>query len=140
MEPPILTNKDEFPSDEIIFSHLGKTRVYWATLFGRLQADHPDFAREWRYYNDGKSWLMKVQRKGKTIFWLSVIKGGFRTTFYLPGRAAKEIAASRISTSLKKQFTSGPAYGKIKGITIIHRKKQDVEDAMKLVGIKLGFR
>lgn len=27
---------------------------------------------EWRYYNDGKSWLCKVTHKKKTIVWISL--------------------------------------------------------------------
>ena len=81
MDQPLLSDKMQFPSEEIIYSHLGKARNIWVSFFEYLHENHPDSITEWRYYNDGKSWLMKVTRKKKTIFWLSVLKGTFRITF-----------------------------------------------------------
>jgi hypothetical protein len=140
MNQATLRDRDQFPTEEVIFSHIGKSRVLWKQLFDRLHRDHPDFTEQWRYYNDGKSWLLKVQQKAKTIFWLGVIEGGFRTTFYFPVKAAKAISTSEISGELKKQYKDGPRYGKIRGITIVHKKKRDVEDAGRLVEMKIAIR
>ncbi|MCB9248435.1 MAG: DUF3788 family protein [Ignavibacteriales bacterium] len=63
MDTHILTNKDEFPSDEIIFSHIGKTKTYWISLFNYIRSNYPDFAEEWKFYKDGKSWLLKITQK-----------------------------------------------------------------------------
>jgi hypothetical protein len=140
MDQPILRDKDHFPAEEVIFSHIGRSRLLWKLLFDRMRRDHPEFTEEWRYYNDGKSWLLKVQKKSKTVFWLTVVKGGFRTTFYFPDKAAKAISTSEISGELKTQYRDGPRYGKIRGITIVHKKKRDVEDAKQLVEMKLAIR
>jgi hypothetical protein len=140
MDQPILRDKDQFPTEEVIFSHIGRSRLLWKLLFDRMRRDHPDFTEEWRYYNDGKSWLLKVQKKSKTVFWLAVVKGGFRTTFYFPDKAAKAISTSEISGELKTQYRDGPRYGKIRGITIVHKKKRDVEDATRLIEMKLAIR
>lgn len=136
----VLSDKNQFPTEEIIYSHIGKSKSLWQSLFEFIHADHPDFTEEWRYYNDGKSWLMKVQRKKKTVFWLSLIKDSFRTTFYFPERALKEIRSSSISEEHKKQFIDGKTYGKIRGITITYKKKKDVEDAKSLMAIKLSIK
>jgi hypothetical protein len=90
----------------------------------------------WRYYNDGKSWLMNVSRKKKTVFWLSGIKGTFRITAYFTDKAAGAIRASALSDALKQQFMEGPRYGKLGAVTITFRKKRDVEDAKILVALK----
>jgi hypothetical protein len=140
MDQPILRDKDQFPTEQLVFSHLGRSRVLWKLLFDSLHRDHPDFTEEWRYYNDGKSWLLKVQKKAKTIFWLAVVEGGFRTTFYFSDKTATAIAASEISGELKKQYRDGPRYGKIRGITIVHKKRRDVEDAGRLVEMKIAIR
>jgi hypothetical protein len=60
MEQPVLSDANKFPSEDIIFSHIGKTKALWISLFEHIHANHPDFAEEWRYYRDGKSWLLKV--------------------------------------------------------------------------------
>jgi Protein of unknown function (DUF3788) len=65
MEQPILSNKDQYPTEEIIFSHIGRTKNLWLSTFEYIHSNYPEFSSEWRYYNDGKSWLMKVTKKTK---------------------------------------------------------------------------
>jgi hypothetical protein len=140
MEQHVLTDRNQFPTDEVIFGHLGRSRSLWLSLFAYLHDDHPDFTLQWRYYNDGKRWLLNVSRKAKTIFWLSVVEGTFRTTFYFTDKARQAIAQSALTDDLKKQFTSGKRINKITGITIVYKKKQDVEHAKELIAIKMSIK
>jgi hypothetical protein len=140
MEPPVLTDKDEFPSEEVIASHLGRRMALWNALFQFIHAEHADFEERWRYYNDGKSWLLNISRKKKTVFWLSVIRGTFRITAYFTDKAAESIAASALSAELKERFVAAKAMGMIRGITITFKKKSDVEDAKILIALKLAAR
>jgi Protein of unknown function (DUF3788) len=140
MDQPVLSDKTQFPTEEIISSHLGKTKDIWVSFFEYLHENHPDISSEWRYYNDGKSWLMKNTRKKKTVFWLSVQKGFFRTTFYFTDRAAKAIAGSTIPAEMKKQFKEGKQFGKIRGLTVVFKYKKDIETAKALIAIKLSMK
>ena len=140
MEPPVLTDSKQFPCDEVVFSHLGARRALWEALFEFIHAEHPDFVGQWRYYKDGKSWLMKVSRKNKTVFWLSVLEQGFRITCYFTDKAAGAIKASTLAGDLKAQFIGGRRYGRLGGITITFTKKRDVEDAKTLIALKLAAR
>lgn len=136
MDAPVLGDKNRFPTDEVVFSHLGKRRALWDALFAFIRAEHPDIVAEWRYYNDGKSWLMNVSRKKKTVFWLSLAGNTFRITAYFTDKARNAILASALSPPLKEQFLSGRSFGKLKAITITFTKKKDVEDAKALVALK----
>jgi hypothetical protein len=140
MDQPLLSDKTQFPTDDIIFSHLGKTKDIWISFFEYLRENHPDIAPEWRYYNDGKSWLMKNMWKKKNVFWLGIIKGAFRITFYFTDRAAKAIADSTIPAEMKKQFKDGKHYGKIRGLTVVLKYKKDIETAKALLAIKLNTK
>lgn len=140
MDTPILGDKAQFPTDQVIFSHLGKSKALWGSLFQYIAAAHPDFTREWRYYQDGKRWLMKVQHKKKTVFWLSILKGSFRTTFYIHEKVKKIVEDSTISEELKDQYRTGKSFGKIRGITVVFKSKKDVEFAKELIGIKISIK
>jgi hypothetical protein len=140
MDQPVLSDKTQFPTDEIISLHLGKTKDIWDSFFGYLHVNYPDITSEWRYYSDGKSWLMKNTQKKKTVFWLSVLKGTFRITFYFTDRAAKAIADSTIPVEMKKQFKDGKHYGKIRGLTVVFKYKKDIETAKTLLAIKLSIK
>ena len=140
MEKPILSDKEQFPTNEIIFSHIGESKFYWEKLFDYTRSNYPDFLEQWRYYKDGKSWLMKVVKKSKTIFWLSVIKESFKITFYFGDKAETAIFESNISDELKESFRNGKRYGKIRGITTEIKDEINLKDVLKLIEIKLSLK
>ncbi len=140
METKLLTDSREYPTEEIIFSHIGRSKSLWNSLFTIIKTDYPQISTEWRYYNDGKSWLMKAAVKSKTIFWLSIVKGSFRTTFYFGDKAEGSILNSGISPDLKKQFREGKRFGKIRGITIHFKTKKEIENAIELINLKLTLK
>ena len=140
MEKPVLSDKTLFPSDEAVFSHLGRSGSLWKSFFESLDAGHPDFSREWKYYNDGKSWLMKVTRNKKTVFWLSVIPKAFRITFYLTDRAEAAVRESPIPEELKEQFLNGKRYNRIRGLTVTFKSRKDIEVAKTLIELKLKVK
>lgn len=136
-EKPVLSDPDRYPDDKLIHACLGKRKTaLWIAFFTSLHDQHPNLSEEWRYYKDGHNWLMKVTKKSKTIFWLSVWKNGFKITFYLSDKADEAIATSNLSGELKESFKTGKRYGKIRGITIDFSKKQDIEQADILIGIR----
>jgi hypothetical protein len=137
VEKPILNDPDQYPTEEVIYSCIGKRKTLWISFFDMLGEQHPDFSQEWRYYKDGKNWLMKVTRKSKTIFWLSVWKNDFKIGLYFSDKAEELINQSDISDDLKQQFKNGKRYGKIRGLTIVFRKKKDIEYAKSLIAIRL---
>lgn len=140
MEPAVLTDPNVYPDDDVIYSHLGKTRTLWDNLFNHIQSNYSTVNKEWRYYNDGKSWLLKVTQKASTVCWISIFQDGFRMTCYLPLRAESSIHSSDLPADLKEQFSSGPSYGKIRGITIVFKDESDVQAAEKLFKFKMGFK
>ena len=139
MERSPLDNLEIFPSEEVLGSCLGPALGLWTSFFARVRTGHPDFREEWRYYLDGKSWLLKVTRKSRTVFWISVLENGFRATFYFSDRAEAEILDSGIPEPLKEAFTSGKHFGKIRGLTILFREPADIDTAAILIGIKLRY-
>ena len=137
MEKPVLTDKDLFPSDEVIFSHLGEKKKLWISFFNDLRKTYADFVEEWRYYKDGHSWVLKITRKKKTVCWISVIEKGFSATFYFSDQFEEAILNSSISENLKESFRNGKHYGKIRGLTIEFEDENDIEYAKSLITINL---
>jgi hypothetical protein len=137
MEKPILTDAETFPTEEIIFEHINKAVPLWLSLFTYIDETYPEIKREWRYYRDGKSWLLKVTRKSKTIFWLSLVGDSFRTTFYFTDKAKQSINDSSINDHLKKQFNGKSG---LRGITVFVKSKKDTASIKELIRIKLSLR
>lgn len=140
MEQQVLGDENLYPTKEVIYANIENSKILWETLFEHIHANHPDLNTQWRYYKDGKSWLMKVTRKSKTIFWLSLVEDTFRTTFYFTDRAEEAIKNSPLPEALKDQFTNGKRYSKIRGLTVTFANKEDVENAKYLIALKLSIK
>ncbi|MDD5766881.1 MAG: DUF3788 family protein [Candidatus Marinimicrobia bacterium] len=139
MEKPVLIDANVYPTNEILFSHLGKVKIVYLSLFDYIHRTYPDFVENWKYYRDGNCWLLNVTRKKKALFWLSVSDGSFRTTFYLSSKYEKEIVKSNIPAELKQQFM-GSSGKKIRGITIVLTTEKDIETFKELLSIKLSIK
>jgi hypothetical protein len=140
MDEPLLTDEEQLPTDEIIFSHIGGARTYWEAVFGHVHDQHPELVSEWRYYKDGHRWLLKTVRKSKTIFWLSVVQGAFKITFYFGDKAEPAILASTLSHALKESFREGKRFGKVRAITVQVESRDDMDAVKALIEIKLSTK
>ena len=136
MEKPCLNDKNEYPSDEVLSRYLGKVKDVWDSFINFIDESYPSFSGQWRYYNDGKSWLYKLTKKKKTISWISVYPNKFKTTFYFPNKAEELIKASKLKKEYIDQFIHGKRYGKIRGITVEIKKPADLSATKTLIEIK----
>ncbi|MBT8271308.1 MAG: DUF3788 domain-containing protein, partial [Bacteroidia bacterium] len=73
-----------------------------------------DLTHEWRFYKDGKAWLCKVQKKKKTIVWLSAWTGYMQAAIYFPLRLLDDILALNIQDDLKSKISETKNVGKSK--------------------------
>jgi hypothetical protein len=137
MEALALTNKNQKPTDELVFSIIGKQQIYWQMLMQRVKTSYPDTEGQWNYYNDGKSWLLKMIRKKKTLFWTGVHSNYFRITFYFGDKAEPLVLQSRIPEDIKTGFMNSERYGKIRPITLKPEKEEDIDTALELVAIRV---
>jgi hypothetical protein len=128
MGKAVLTDRNRTPTDEMVYAHLGRRRALWAEC--------PGSTTEWRYYNDGNSWLLNASRRKKTIFWLSLTGTTFRITGYFTDKAGDAIRRSTLPGELKKPFLEDAGPGKLRGITITFRTKTDLAHAKTLIALK----
>ena len=136
MERPCLNDKDEFPDDEVLKRYLGKAKPVWDSFMEFLKETYPSFTGQWRYYNDGKSWLYKLTKKKKTISWISVWDNMFKTTFYFPDRAEDLIVNSKLKKEYIDKFVNGRRYGNTRGLTVEIKKPSDLATTKKLIELK----
>lgn len=117
MEQLVLTDKNIYPTEEVIFSHIKKSKANWNAVFKYIQTNHPELNEEWRYYNDGKSWLLKVTLKSKTILWLAVVANAFRITFYFSEKTVQSFSKHTIPKTLDKKIKESKKVGKSTALT-----------------------
>jgi hypothetical protein len=67
---------------------------------------------EWRYYNDGKAWLCKVQKKKRTIVWMSAWKGYMQASIYVPEKYLDDVCGLDVGEATLAKFKSTKNTGK----------------------------
>jgi hypothetical protein len=139
-EKLVLGDKSVYPSEEILFSIIGDKKIVWQEIMSYVNQNYKNITEEWRYYNDGKQWLFKMQLKKKTIFWIGVLRDTFRITFYFGNKAEPLIVNSNLPGKMKDDFVSGKKYGKIRAISIRISGTGDLENIYRLVELKAKMK
>ena len=137
MEIKQLTDPEIFPSQEVLKSALGKAYSVFEALESQLTQDEFALTFNWRYYNDYKEWLCKVAYKKKTIFWLSVRKGFFKTSFFFLKRHIEGIEALNIG---EDSYLMEQEWAKMISIIFNVRSKRQFSDLFKMVRFKKGAK
>ena len=140
MVTPYFTDKASPPTDKSILAAVGRAAPAWRLLFDELGEEHPDLSQAWSYYADGKSWLLKVTRKSKTVFWVTVEEGGFRVAFYFPERLLGALLESELSEERKEEIRGGAPVGKLRPVSVKFGPQRGVRDVMALVSLKRTLR
>ena len=136
MEKQALSDPGVYPTEKVIASHLKEANAAFVALFAYNHDTHPEFTERWKFYNDGKQWLMNVSTKKKTVFWLALNKGSFRTAFYLSQKHEPLVLESDLPASLKKQYKAS-AGKSFRAIRIVIRTKKDIAAYKKVLQLKL---
>lgn len=140
MEPIVLTDPNVQPTDELVFSIIGENSAYWENLIEHLYEKHLNITEEWRFYNDGKSWLYRALQKKKTLYWIGVIKDTFRISFWFGDKAEPIIEASSLPEKIKEEFRNAKRYGKIRAVSIEMRSNEDLQNVILLLELKVKMK
>ncbi|HPT11287.1 MAG TPA: DUF3788 family protein [Bacteroidales bacterium] len=140
MDKPKLNDPEINPTDEVLSGVLGNSYVAYVQLMNTITGEKYLLVPEWHYYNDGKSWLCKVTYKKKTVFWLSAWDGFFKTSFYFTEKNSPGIAGLEIEKSIKDDFFSNKAIGKLLPLSVSISTTDQINDLLKIVEYKKSLK
>jgi hypothetical protein len=140
MEDLLLDDRSVVPTSDYVFSLLGEKKILWQEIHAFLEENYKDASGSWNYYNDGKRWLYKMVLKKKTLFWGSLLKEGFRITFYFGDKALPLIEESSLPEKVITDFKNAKKYGAIRPVTLEVLSKDEVEIIRKLIAIKVKLK
>ena len=140
METMLLRDKEQYPAGEILKDALGGSYGPFSELMAKISGNEFGLVHEWHYFNDGKAWLCKVIYKKKTIFWLSVWEGCFKTTFYFTEKSGAGIAELDIKDNLKKDFAAGKPVGRLHALVMVISRREQLPDLLKVIAYKKSIR
>ncbi len=129
--------KDEktYPDEKVLQGILGKSYKAYSSLIELF--NNNEMIHEWRYYHDGKAWLCKVQKKKRTIVWMSAWKGYMKATVYIPQKYLRQIYKLDISGKAKDKIRLTKNVGKSKPCIFEIRDKKIFCDFEKVMLLKI---
>lgn len=132
-----LVLKDEtiYPDENVLKSVLGGSYKHYKDLLKLFSSNN--LKPTWRYYNDGKAWLCKVQLKSRTIVWMSAWEGFMQATIYLPLRFLEDILKLEIDDIYKTRIESTKNVGKSKPCIFEIKNQNELSNFEKLMYFKI---
>lgn len=140
METQLLKNAREIPQGEVLKKALSGKYALYEKFEKKVSCKEYEISLSWKYYKDVKSWLCKAVYKKKTVFWLSVWEGYFKTSFFFAGRLLEEIKKSDISDGLKKGLDNKSSKEKLIPVIVNAADKKDMDDIFKLISLKMRLK
>ncbi len=131
-----LRDAEIFPSDKVLKDTLGDVYDVLISFLATITDEAYLLSFEWRYFNDGKAWLCKVQHKKKTILWLSVWEGFFKVSFFFTEKHLEAIAALDISEAIKTELASAKTVGRLIPMIFNINNANQLEELLTVVRFK----
>lgn len=136
MDKIMLTDPEVSPTAELLGKILTYSYPAYEAMMAAVTAPECGLEPQWRYYKDGKAWLCKMEFKKKTVFWLSVWDGFFKTGFYFLERHLLGIMELDIDPELKAALSKARPFGTLYPVTLEMRGKEQTGDLLRLTEYK----
>lgn len=132
--------RDESVSpDEVILKNILGDSFHAYTKLMELYKEN-ELDHQWRYYKDGKAWLCKVQKKKKTIVWMSAWKGFMQATIYIPERLIEGVYKLQLKEVTIDKIKNTKNVGKSKPCIFEIRNKEILNDFNTIMQFKINSK
>ncbi len=133
-----LRNETIYPDEKILSALFGDGYPAYRELLKLYDANEMEYA--WRYYHDYKAWLCKVQKKNRTIVWMSAWRGFIKTTIYIPEKHIDAIYKLEISEARRQMIRDTKNTGSSKPCIFEIRNVEVLEDFNKVMQFKIASK
>lgn len=133
-----LRDETIYPDDKVLSNILEESFPVYKELLNLF--DQNQLTHGWRFYKDGKAWLNKVQKKDKTIVWMSAWKGYMQATIYVPEKHIEQIYTLNISEERKQKIRNTKNTGKSKPCIFEVRTPDVLDDFNTVMQFKMTLK
>ncbi|MGC9314929.1 MAG: DUF3788 family protein [bacterium] len=139
MDKPVLKDPDVFPDEKVLAEHLAEAYLPFEKFIAAITAPPLELSAEWKYYKDGNNWLCKISFKKKTIIWMSIWDGFFKTTLYFNAKTISGVygLATRLPV---EDFIDRKEGRKFIPVSFDVRDEGIIEDILKVAEYKKSLK
>ncbi|MBF4694310.1 DUF3788 family protein [Fusibacter ferrireducens] len=131
----LLNDPDVYPDEDILKCELGEMYKHYLSLIELF--DTYGLTYTWRYYNDGKSWLCKVEHKKRTIVWVSIWTDLIKAGFYFSAKHIHKVGALDIAARIKEQIPTEDNVKRLNECMFEIKDKELLPDFEKVLNLKI---
>ena len=133
-----LQDERVYPDEAVLKKVLGRSFAAYQSLLELFESN--DMTHEWRYYRDGKAWLCKVQKKKKTIIWMSARTGFIKAGIYVPENYLADLLNLDIEQDTRERITSSKTIMKSRPCEFDVKSKKVLKDLETVMKFKIGLK
>jgi len=133
-----LRDINKYPDESVLRDILGDSYLTYKALLELY--DTMGMVYEWKYYSDGKAWLCKVQKKKKTVVWMSAWKGFMQATIYIHDKDIEKFKSIDLRQEVKERIVSAKKVGKSLPCMFEIRDKEVLMDIEKVALFKISLQ
>lgn len=131
----VLTDENIYPDMPLLKAVLADSYTQYQKLLDLFHKN--DLKETWQFYHDGKAWLCKVQRKSKTIAWMSAWEGFMQATIYVPLRLLDDVLSLEMDNLYKERIVSTKNIGKSKPCIFKIKNEEELKNFEVLMHFKI---
>lgn len=133
---PALRDPDISPTRHVLSETLGSNFAQYERLVATVTSPEMGMEPEWRYYNDGKSWLCKVTFGQKTVFWLSVWDDHtVRASFFFAQSKTEGVLDLEIGDGIKDEMRAAIPSGRLVPL-VLELSDSNMDDIITIANYK----
>ena len=125
------------PNEATLSEVLGRSYTHWKLIQSLLNDQYGKLAPEWKYYGAKSGWTLKMMLKKRNLFFFAPCDKYFRIAFVFGDKAVRAIEEIDLSPALIKEIKGAKRYAEGRGLRIEVRKREQIEDIVKLTAIKV---
>jgi len=125
------------PDEQKISETLNLSYKLWHEIKNFVHNNFEFISEEWKFYGNKIGWTLKTFHKKRNIFFFSAYENCFGISFVFGEKTVNQIQNENFPKELIDELLNVKKFAEGRGILIIVKNKNDVENIQKLIQIKL---
>jgi len=129
------------PGERELEKMLGRAYSLWTRLRAELSSEFGPLAEKWSYSAKTERWSLQLKQqrqKKRTVLYMIPCRGHFLAAFALGEKACLAARKGGLPASVLEVIDRAPKYPEGRGVWLEVRSRKDVENAGRLVEIKMA--
>lgn len=137
MAASIFNDKFSEPSTQMLSDVIDEAEEYFEAIKTFISHNYGNLTTVWKFYGIKAGWILKLLSKKRNVLFIVPGKKFFEVVFTLGDRAVEEALVAQLPDGIKKNLKETPKYAEGRSIRMEVRSRNDLENIIKLIGIKM---